>query len=136
MSKNWRMAKMAAVAAVVAVVLCGGGAAGASATARSHHGFPSIFGTVAAITSGETGTCGTAATPGAFTLTSHSTTYTVDVGATSTTFKEYGVTSATFANVCVNDLAAVTGTVSGTTVTATGVFVTPPPTPHHSSRRS
>ena len=50
-----------------------------------------------------TGACGTAGTSGVFTVTSASSTYTVDVGANSTTFKEKGVTTPTFAIVCTGD---------------------------------
>ena len=47
----------------------------------------------------------------------------------STTFSEHGVTTATFANVCVGGKVGAFGLISSGTVTATAVFVTPPPAP-------
>ena len=53
--------------------------------------------------------CGTAGTSGDFTVTSHATTYTVDVGANSTSFKEKGVTAPSFAIVCTGDKVRASG---------------------------
>jgi hypothetical protein len=96
-----------------------------------------VFGTVASVNGVSTaGTCGVADTAGAFTLTAfHNTTDTVDV-ATTTTFSEHGVTSPSFADVCVGGKVGAIGTISSNTVTATAVFVSPPMTaapPIHTS---
>jgi cyclophilin family peptidyl-prolyl cis-trans isomerase len=89
-----------------------------------------VFGTVASVNgTSTTGTCGVAATAGAFTLNGfHATTFTVDVS-TTTTFSEHGVSAPTFANLCVGEEVGAFGMISSGTVTATSVFVTPPPTP-------
>ena len=93
------------------------------------------FGTVTSVNgSSATGTCGVPDSAGAFTLSGwqSTSTFTVDV-TTATTFVEPGSSSASFANVCVGELAGATGTVVSGTVTATKVFVAPvvtPPTPH------
>jgi hypothetical protein len=69
------------------------------------------------------------ATAGAFTLNGEDNkTFTVDVS-TTTTFNEHGGVSATFADVCVGGKVGALGLISSDTVTATAVFVTPPPTP-------
>ena len=76
------------------------------------------------------GTCGTAGA-GTFTLTSeHGKTFTVNVDIT-TTYVDKDVTSPTFANVCVGAMAGVEGDVTGTAVTAAGVFVFPTAMDHH-----
>jgi len=97
-----------------------------------------VLGTVASVNgSNATGTCGVADTAGVFTLTaltavpvtsivppSTTTTYTVQVS-TSTTFVHPGVVTPSFANVCVGHLVSAVGTISGDTVNATTVYVTP-----------
>ena len=89
-----------------------------------------MFGTVASVNGSTTaGACGLAGTAGTFTLTAfHGTTDTVGVSPT-TTFSEHGVTAPSFANVCVGEKVGAVGTISSATVTATGVFMTPPPMP-------
>jgi hypothetical protein len=91
---------------------------------------PVTFGTVASVNGVNTaGTCGAADAAGTFTLdAAHATTDTVNVS-TTTTFVEHGVTSPTFANVCVGDKVGAIGAISSNTVTATTVFITPPSTP-------
>jgi hypothetical protein len=88
-----------------------------------------VFGTVASVNgTSTTGTCGVADTTGTFTLTDeHGTTDTVDV-ATTTTFSEHATTPS-FVDVCVGGKVGAVGTISSGTVSATAVFVTPPPTP-------
>jgi hypothetical protein len=74
------------------------------------------------------GTCGTAATAGTFTLTGFKgDTFTVNVDP-STAFAAKDVTDASFANVCVGQLAFAKGDVTDSTVTATAVFIVPPKT--------
>jgi hypothetical protein len=128
----------------LAVTLFSGGAASATtlrasaghSTGHRHHGrhdpvVPTgVFGTVAAVNGSSTaGACGVADSAGTFTLTAvHGTTDTVDVSTTST-FSEHGVTSPSFANVCLGEKVGAVGTISSSTVTATGVFIAPPPMP-------
>ena len=72
------------------------------------------------------GTCGTADTAGTFTLTGFKgENFTVNVDP-STAFAAKDVTDASFANVCVGQLAFAKGDVTDSTVTATAVFVVPP----------
>jgi hypothetical protein len=79
--------------------------------------------------SGAAGTCGSGTT-GTFTLTSGGTTFTAEVGP-STTYQEHGVARATFADVCVADKTRVVGTISADdVVTAASVAVTPPAPEH------
>jgi hypothetical protein len=74
-----------------------------------------------------TGTCGTAGSAGQFALAAKSTDYTVEVGATTTAFKDHGVTEPSFADVCVGDQVRAVGPVSsGNVIGATTVVVTPP----------
>ena len=88
-----------------------------------------VFGTVSAVNGSSTpGSCGTAGSAGSFTVTKHQASHTVDV-ATTTAFFERGVSSPSFANVCVGDLGGAIGMLSGTTLDANDVFVAPPPTP-------
>ncbi len=97
--------------------------------------FPVAIGTVASVNGSTTsGSCGVAAAAGVFVLTPigpipvNAQSTTVDVSATNTTFAAPNTMgSASFANVCVGDLAAAFGTESSGTVTATKVLVTPPP---------
>jgi hypothetical protein len=141
MFKSARLAKVTAVT-TLALVLTGGAASastlGASAGhpvagghhTRHHRVLPSgVFGTVASVNGTSTaGTCGTADTAGTFTLTAFGgTTDTVDVA--TTTFFEHGVTSPSFLDVCVGGKVGAVGMISSGTVTATAVFVSPPPTP-------
>ncbi|MGD0380033.1 MAG: hypothetical protein ABSC30_08615 [Acidimicrobiales bacterium] len=138
------MAKIA-ILATLAVVLLSGAAASATtlrasgglSTGSGHHGRhhhrdapTGVFGTVASVNgTSTTGTCGVAATAGAFVLDAlPSTTFTVDVS-TTTTFSEHGVSTPTFANVCVGEKVGAVGMISSGTVSATSVFVTTPPTP-------
>ncbi len=117
----------------------GGGTSGKSSSSRSsaahlvgehHRHARGVFGDVSAVTVNDvTSNCGTAATAGSFTLTnSHSSAspFTVDV-TTTTTFKDPSATSPSFADVCDGDDVVVVGTVSSSTITATSVFVVPPP---------
>ncbi|HVA02675.1 MAG TPA: hypothetical protein VMU64_02925 [Acidimicrobiales bacterium] len=136
------IAKVISVAAL-AVVLTGGAASATTLRASPghqtrdrhhghvHHGVQGVFGTVASVDGTSTsGACGTSGSAGVFTLNGEdNTTFTVDVSATATTFNEHGMTGATFANVCVGAKVGAFGLISSGTVTATAVFVTPPPTP-------
>jgi non-canonical (house-cleaning) NTP pyrophosphatase len=128
MFKSWRIAKVATIA-IVAVAVLSSGAASASTPGHHHHRVvpTGAFGTVASVSgTSAAGTCGVADAAGTFTLTSaHGATDTVNVS-TTTTFEEHGVTTPTFANVCVGDKVGAFGMISSGTVTATGVFVTLP----------
>jgi hypothetical protein len=85
-----------------------------------------VSGTVASVDG--MSTCGVGGAAGDFTLASGATHYTVDVGRTSTTFKEHGVSSPSFAAVCPGDKVQTIGTVSNNNdIAATAVLVTPPP---------
>ena len=104
----------------------------AAAKAKPHHHgvtmpAPGAVGTVASVNGvSDPGTCGMTAATGAFTLTAHKgQTFTVNVDP-STVFSDKGVTGPSFANVCVGELVFAKGTVTGTTVAATNVFVVPP----------
>ncbi len=86
-----------------------------------------VSGTVASVNgSSTTGTCGTAGTSGDFTVTSHATTYTVDVGASSTTFREKGVSTPSFAIVCTGDKVRTTGAISSDNTVKTDTIVVLP----------
>jgi hypothetical protein len=90
---------------------------------RTHHAPGALFGTVSAVNGTTTaGTCGVAASAGSFTLTHEAMTDTVDVS-TTTRFSDRGDPSPSFADVCVGDPAGAIGSLSGTTLTATMVFV-------------
>ena len=118
----------AAVAALLGAAVPAG-AASAHPGAPWHHRFHGVAGTVSAVNGSSTpGSCGTAGSAGSFTVTKHQASDTVDV-ATTTAFFERGVSSPSFANVCVGDLAGAIGMLSGTTLDANDVFVAPPPTP-------
>ncbi len=88
-----------------------------------------VSGTVTAVNSIATpGTCGTAGEAGNFSLDQKSTTDTVEVGQPSTTFKEKGVSTPSFADVCVGAEVRVAGAAAGSEAfTATQVVVVPPP---------
>ena len=88
-------------------------------------------GTVASVNgSSASGACGVAATAGLFTLTGREgATFTVNVTG-ATTFFVQGVTSGSFVNVCVGDIAFAKGDRTGMTVAATKVFVSTPRPPH------
>ena len=93
-----------------------------------------VSGTVASVNgSSATNTCGTAGTSGDFTVTSHSTTYTVDVGANSTNFQEKGVPTPSFAIVCVGDKVKATGAISTDNIVTATVVTVIPPRPQHVS---
>ena len=121
-------AGVTAVATVVAL-LCGGAAGATTVHVQTHH---KTSGTVTSVNgSSAPGSCGTSGMPGDFTVSSNSTTFTIDVGASSTSFSEKGVTSPSFAIVCAADQVRTTGTLSANDiVTATSVVVIPPPTAH------
>ena len=73
------------------------------------------------------GTCGAAGTAGDFALTTQSTTYTVDVGANTTTFQERGRAHHPSTSSVLGDRAQAVGTLSSSAVlTATKVVVIPP----------
>src|ERR1700685_4514660 len=89
MRKGWGFTVMA-MAATTAAVLCGGVASATTVRVQTHH----VSGTVSSVDgSTSPGLCGRAGTGGDFTLPTKSAAYTVDVGATSTAFKEKGATS-------------------------------------------
>ncbi|MGD0378650.1 MAG: hypothetical protein ABSC30_01570 [Acidimicrobiales bacterium] len=123
MRKGWGVV-LVVTAATTAAVLLGGVASATTVRVRTHH----VSGTVSSVNGSTTpGLCGRAGTGGDFTLPTNSSTYTVDVGATSTTFKEKGVTSPSFANVCVGDTVRATGPAStDDAIPAADVVVTPP----------
>jgi hypothetical protein len=88
-----------------------------------HHAPDALFGTVSAVKgTTTTGTCGVAASAGNFTLTRKAKTDTVDVS-TTTPFSDRDDPSPSFADVCVGDPAGAIGMLSGTTLTASFVFV-------------
>ncbi len=99
---------------------------------RTPPGPQGAFGTVASVNGSSTsGSCGVADAAGTFTVTgwrNSSTTTTVDVG-TTTTYLELGVSTPTFADVCVGDLVGALGAESSGTVTATKVLLAPAPVP-------
>ena len=68
---------------------------------------------------------------GDFTVTSHSTTYTVDVGASSTDFQEKGVTTPSFAIVCPGSRVKVTGAISTDNIVRATAVTVIPPRPQH-----
>ncbi|HTT87031.1 MAG TPA: hypothetical protein VMF60_06675, partial [Acidimicrobiales bacterium] len=73
-----------------------------------------------------THTCGSAGTAGQFTVSSHNTTYTVDVAPASTIFKEQGVSTPSFALVCTGGTVRALGTLSpGNVVSASVVTIVP-----------
>jgi hypothetical protein len=88
-----------------------------------HHG---VFGTVASVNGVTTaGTCGAATTSGSFVVTGFKgATITVNVDG-STKFFTPGVSDASFANVCVGAKVGASGDTSGSSLTATSVFVLP-----------
>ena len=118
-----------AVVATVAALLCGGVASATTVRVQTHH---KTSGSVTSVNgSSSPGSCGTSGMPGDFAVSSSSTSFTVDVGASSTSFSEKGVSSPSFAIVCAGDKVRATGTLSANnTVTATSVVVLPPPTGH------
>ena len=93
---------------------------------KGHHGPPpGAFGKVTSVGGVSTaGKCGSG-TDGTFVVTEwKDKTVTVNVSA-ATKYMVPGVAAPSFANVCVGDVIAATGSVSGSTVTATKVFVAP-----------
>jgi len=96
-----------------------------------HNAAPGAFGTVTSVNGvSDPGTCGMSGAMGSFALIGpKGKTFTVNVSP-STTYVDKGVTTPTFANLCVGDIAAAKGTVNGAIVTADKVFVAPPPPPH------
>ena len=118
----WRRAAGAVISAVMIVGLGAGNAAGA-ATAQT-----AALGKVTAVNgSSAAGACGTAGAAGTFDMVTRAGTRTVAVTPT-TTFYKPGVPSRSFANVCVNGLLGVVGTLSGNTLNAR-LVVLPPPLP-------
>jgi hypothetical protein len=119
-----RVATIAMVAAMAAVIWCGP----ALATTVHVNDQQKATGTVSSVNgTGASGTCGTASTPGSFTVTSGGNQAAVDVGATTTTFKEHGVSAPSFGNVCAGDTVRALGALSTDgTLTATTVTVVPP----------
>ncbi len=93
---------------------------------------PLVSGAVTAVNGSATpGACGTAGDPGTFALDQKSTSYTVEVAVPSTIFKERGVTTPSFENVCVGARVRAVGAVSSDdVVTASQVVVIPPPAQH------
>jgi hypothetical protein len=91
-----------------------------------------VAGTVTTVDgSSSVGACGVRGTSGSFTVPSHGALFTVDV-TTSTTFKERGVGSASFSDVCVGAKVRAVGPISpeSNTVAALGVVVIPPRPQH------
>ncbi len=136
------VARVVSVAALT-VVLAGSAASattvrasGTHVTDGRHHGrdhqgsAEGVFGTVAAVNgTATTGTCGVKDAAGVFTLNGHdNTSFTVDVS-TATKFPGHEASAPSFADVCVGGRVGALGMISSGTVTATAVFVTPPPTP-------
>ncbi|HEY5025539.1 MAG TPA: hypothetical protein VII76_11235 [Acidimicrobiales bacterium] len=93
---------------------------------------PRVSGIVTAVNgTSSSGACGTADEPGAFSLNQKGTTYTVEVGNPPTSFQEHGMSTPTFADVCVGSRVSAIGTVSSDDdVAATEVVVVPPPAQH------
>ena len=131
MAKAGRMTKltMGAAAALLGATATGP-AASANPGAPWHHRFHphAVAGTVSAVNgSSAPGACGTADSAGAFTVAAkHDVSDTVDVSTTTRYFERH-VTDPSFATVCVGDLVGAIGTLSGTTLDANDVSVTPPP---------
>jgi hypothetical protein len=115
---------------VTVVVMLGASAVAAGATpaarisARHHKGGPAIVTSVNGTSAA--GTCGIAATAGAFTLVGgrHQGIVTVDVTST-TTFTDSADPTPSFADVCVASEVEALGTLSSGTLTATSVTVVP-----------
>ena len=84
----------------------------------------SVFGLVTSVNGSTTaGTCGAASTSGMFTLMNpRRSQATIDV-TSSTVFFERGLSSPTFADVCVNEMVGATGTASSGTIAATDVMI-------------
>ena len=118
-----------AVVATVTALLCGGVAAATTVRVQTHH---KTSGTVTSVNgSSAPGSCGTSGMAGDFTVSSNGSTFTIDVGTTSTSFSEKGMSSPSFAIVCAGDVVRATGTLSANNLlTATSVVVIPPPTGH------
>jgi hypothetical protein len=86
-----------------------------------------VSGTVASVNgTAAPGTCGSAGSGGAFTVASSSTTVPVQVGATTTSFRERGVGAPSFAEVCVGAVVRAIGAFVKGIVSATTVTVIPP----------
>jgi hypothetical protein len=124
MVNSFRASTAAAIGGLIALIGLG------VPTVLAHQGAssqPAAAGTVQAVNSSSTvPNCGTAGSPGSFTvLLKKGGTETVDV-TTTTTFSEPGVSSQTFADLCVGDWAAAAGTTAGSTVTATQVWFSAP----------
>jgi hypothetical protein len=84
---------------------------------RGHHSPPAAAGTVESVTAGS------GSTPDSFTVKGHDgTTVTVDVSS-STTYKDQGVASPSFANVTTGEMVSVEGTTASGVVTASSVFI-------------
>ena len=135
MLRKSRTATLAILTAALAVL--GNGLAGADITSNSAAPGVGAFGTViSAGGSGTPGSCGAVGdTTIPFTLTTWRgrTAYAVVLVPT-TTFVEPGVTSPTYADVCVGEMVGATGPVSNDTVHASTVYVAPtrsrPPRPN------
>jgi hypothetical protein len=121
--------------------LLGGGLLGGPGALGAAGVPPNAAGKVASVNgSNKAGTCGQAKTAGTFTLTTpgvpsggSTTTMTVTVDVTaSTVFKDPATSSASFANVCVGDLALAAGSIKSSAIAAAAVVVANPgslPTP-------
>jgi endonuclease YncB( thermonuclease family) len=115
----------AALTVVGLVALAAGTAAATTVQVRS--GYKSSGTVASANGTSAPDSCGTAGSPGDFVLTSKGPPFTVDVGDPSTTFKDHGVATPSFADVCVGDKVRALGTISADdVVTATEVVVIPP----------
>ena len=113
----------ASAAVTTAIVLCGGVATAATVRASGQDRFAGVVTSVNGVTS--PGTCGTKETAGEFALASSNGSYTVNV-ATATSYKERGVSSPSFADVCVGDSVQTVGSISTDIITASEVSVSPP----------
>lgn len=121
-------------AAITVVLMVGGLWSGTAFAGPFPFGSPpstsvptGAFGTVTSVNgTSAAGTCGTG-TSGDFELTGFksTTTYTVDVGSFTSSYVDPGQSSASFTDVCVGEQVGALGTVSGTTVQATQVFIAP-----------
>ncbi|MGA8207868.1 MAG: DUF5666 domain-containing protein [Candidatus Dormiibacterota bacterium] len=125
MLSSFRIFTAAAIAGVIALIGLGVPTVLARQGTGTHPGAAGIVQSVDG--SSTAGSCGSSSGTG-FTVKpwkTSSPTWTVVVGS-GTTFYEVGTGSASFADLCVGDWAGAYGTTSGTTVTATKVWFSPP----------
>jgi len=122
----FRIGRIAVVlASTIGLCVAGTGTAGADASTTV-----AAFGMVISVNgSTAAGSCGVAGVTGTYTVMRRNTAQTVIDVAPSTGFVGRGLTSPTFANVCVGEMVSATGTVSGSAFNATDVMIWSPVPP-------